>query len=391
MFVKFFHLPLPLPTGKSRNRVEKGDGKFTKTEIKYLKSIFAFLVQNQFKNKLYHIVNHMVNVYLLKLEDDKYYIGKSRDPITRFEQHKTDVGSAWTTKYKPLELMKVFENCDEFDEDKYTKVFMAEFGIDNVRGGSYVQINLDAETIKLLEKELKSATNLCFKCGANDHFIAECNTQSTNANNTPNNTTNNTTNNTPNNTTNNTPNNTTNNTPNNTPNNTISTNTNNTTNNIPNNTNETNTMSNTIPSSLNDDANKQTCDRCERPGHSINECFAKTHVDGHKLKSSLGCYRCGREGHFIKECYAKYHVNGERIRDKFKKERVDKGKRPCLGCGKKGHKLENCKLYDITIECTRCGRDDHWILTCTEDKDINGYELKSHLIGTIGSFIKSWF
>ena len=49
------------------------------------------------------------NIYILELEDGKYYVGKSIDPIQRFEQHASGEGSAWTRKYKPVAVDKVVE------------------------------------------------------------------------------------------------------------------------------------------------------------------------------------------------------------------------------------------------------------------------------------------
>ena len=47
---------------------------------------------------------------------------------------------------------------------------MLKYGINNVRGGSYTQINLPECNIISLEKELCSASNLCFT-GAGGHFF----------------------------------------------------------------------------------------------------------------------------------------------------------------------------------------------------------------------------
>jgi predicted GIY-YIG superfamily endonuclease len=78
------------------------------------------------------------HIYILRLEEGKYYIGKSENPIKRYEAHLAGTGSSWTKKYPPIELINVIENSSAFDEDKYTKEYMATYGIDNVRGGSYV-------------------------------------------------------------------------------------------------------------------------------------------------------------------------------------------------------------------------------------------------------------
>ena len=42
------------------------------------------------------------NIYVLKLQGGRYYVGKSQDVIGRYKQHMDGKGSAWTKKYKPI-------------------------------------------------------------------------------------------------------------------------------------------------------------------------------------------------------------------------------------------------------------------------------------------------
>ncbi len=89
----------------------------------------------------------MVYIYVLKCQQNKYYVGKTNNPNVRLESHGTTEGSAWTKKYKPIKVMELIKNCDDYDEDKYTKMYMDKYGIENVRGGSFVSIKLDDSTI----------------------------------------------------------------------------------------------------------------------------------------------------------------------------------------------------------------------------------------------------
>ena len=84
----------------------------------------------------------MVYIYILKLQSNKYYIGKTNNPNFRLEEHESGKGSAWTKKYKPIKLMELIKNCDSYDEDKHTLRYMELMGIDNVRGGSFCQLKL---------------------------------------------------------------------------------------------------------------------------------------------------------------------------------------------------------------------------------------------------------
>jgi predicted GIY-YIG superfamily endonuclease len=66
------------------------------------------------------------NIYILKLQGGRYYIGKSDNVSKRYEQHLNGSGSSWTKKYKPISVDKIIPNASPFDEDKYTKEYMSK-------------------------------------------------------------------------------------------------------------------------------------------------------------------------------------------------------------------------------------------------------------------------
>ena len=114
-------------------------------------------------------------IYILKLNDNKYYIGKTNRTVNnRYQEHLDGTGSYWTKKYKPLSIIKQIENSSPYDEDRYVKEYMAIYGIDNVRGGSYNQEELTCKTIRFLRNELRTSNNECYKCGSASHFVSEC-------------------------------------------------------------------------------------------------------------------------------------------------------------------------------------------------------------------------
>ena len=116
----------------------------------------------------------MVFIYILQLENNKYYIGKTNNPDFRLNNHFNSNGSSWTKKYKPLKVLKIIPDCSDFDEDRYTKEYMSKKGINNVRGGTYCKIKLDNDEIELLKKEINGATDCCYICGSNQHFAINC-------------------------------------------------------------------------------------------------------------------------------------------------------------------------------------------------------------------------
>lgn len=300
----------------------------------------------------------MVNIYILQLEDNKYYIGKTNQPEIRLESHFNSNGSAWTIKYKPIKVIGLIPDCDDFDEDKYTLKYMGKHGIDNVRGGSFCEFNLSEENITTIKRMINGVSDNCYMCGSKDHFIKDCRMNTYNQHNINDNMCNekcdcissfmkphrrkkclinniiqplnkdiiqe--------------------------PNKIISS-TENKDNIQPQNIIINIIQSNNSPERLYTPVlhGNKLCNKCGRNGHSSNDCFANKHINGKtipdikvfhcckcnkefdtqkgvschenlyckkksiKKESKDKCYKCGREGHYSSDCYATKHVNGKYI------------------------------------------------------------------------------
>lgn len=116
----------------------------------------------------------MVYIYILKLIDDKYYVGKTSNPKFRVKTHFDKNASMWTTKYSPIRLFELIPDCDEYDEDKYTIKYMNLYGINNVRGGSFCKLVLDQSDIHTINRMLIGSSNRCYNCHKAGHFIKDC-------------------------------------------------------------------------------------------------------------------------------------------------------------------------------------------------------------------------
>lgn len=82
-------------------------------------------------------------LYILKCEEDKYYIGvTSKTPELRMQEHIKGIRPAkWTMKYKPIKLvdrkdlgMMTYENAEKY-ENKVIRAYVKKCGINNARGG----------------------------------------------------------------------------------------------------------------------------------------------------------------------------------------------------------------------------------------------------------------
>jgi len=80
-------------------------------------------------------------LYVLRLEGDNYYIGMSYNLNFRWSQHWGGSGAKWTKLHKPLEVIKViYPATEEGIENKITLEYIALYGAERVKGGSYCKV-----------------------------------------------------------------------------------------------------------------------------------------------------------------------------------------------------------------------------------------------------------
>lgn len=94
-------------------------------------------------------MNKNWKLYVLKLEDEKWYVGITTQPVEkRFLQHKRGFAAArWTKMHPPLSIYDTEDLgvCDIERAQKYegrvTRKYMEEYGDDNVRGGDLTDVD----------------------------------------------------------------------------------------------------------------------------------------------------------------------------------------------------------------------------------------------------------
>ena len=88
----------------------------------------------------YIFLNNQSGVYVLELQNDKYYIGSSCNIYRRLIQHWSGCGSKWTTLFKPKSLISWIGVQDEdllHMENTITTEYVKKYSHMNVRGGSF--------------------------------------------------------------------------------------------------------------------------------------------------------------------------------------------------------------------------------------------------------------
>jgi len=116
----------------------------------------------------------MVTIYVLELEDCKYYVGQSAEPRKRIRQHFKGKGCEWTRRYNPVRKLLTKKKAYISEEDTIARQFMFVFGMENVRGGKYVKIDLADCEKKDIRSSFVSEYGLCFICLKTGHFGRRC-------------------------------------------------------------------------------------------------------------------------------------------------------------------------------------------------------------------------
>ena len=125
----------------------------------------------------------MEYIYCLRLENNRYYIGKTSAPDSYYDCHLRGEGAKWTQVNKPVGVDFIAEFTSFATTTDITRQYMKKYGVDNVRGSGYSQVVFTQSKISNIESKINNLEKKCCLCNtlANhftpDHFNADHSTR----------------------------------------------------------------------------------------------------------------------------------------------------------------------------------------------------------------------
>ena len=93
-----------------------------------------------------------VSIFLLELEHGKFYAGSHSDPEKVMEECREGLGPIWTQIHRPVRMREVIRMAPLRDVDTRVRQWMLQYGVDNVRGGSWADVRLSDKDRQTLSR-----------------------------------------------------------------------------------------------------------------------------------------------------------------------------------------------------------------------------------------------
>ena len=103
---------------------------------------------NQFRTIIELSQNHFYyndnnSVYVLSLNDNKYYVGLSSQLNIRISNHLINPSTKWVKNFPVMNIKCIIKNSNRLLENDLTLYLMNIYGWDNVRGGAWTKVIMD--------------------------------------------------------------------------------------------------------------------------------------------------------------------------------------------------------------------------------------------------------
>lgn len=99
----------------------------------------------------------MKYIYLLKLQNNKYFVGNTNCLKTSYDKYfiKKKYDIEWLKVNKPIKMEKMYHIGNI---NKYTLKYMSKYSIQDVRGGKYSDLIIEKKELEQLKKKLNPIT-----------------------------------------------------------------------------------------------------------------------------------------------------------------------------------------------------------------------------------------
>ena len=100
------------------------------------------------------------NLYIIELIDNRFFIHHQQN-LDDYDSNKIIDNCIrlfkFVNKYKPIKILDIIINIELLQVDRYVLQYMDKFGVDFVRGGSYIEEILPGFMTKSLNVQLNTA------------------------------------------------------------------------------------------------------------------------------------------------------------------------------------------------------------------------------------------
>jgi hypothetical protein len=111
--------------------------------------------ENSYYNQYF---NSKFTLYVIRLQCDKYFIHTSLHELQDDVFLECRLLYDFAKQYLPVSILEKRDNIALYDIDKTVKNYMLLYGVHNVRGGSYSDMELSDNIKNILEEEIKTMT-----------------------------------------------------------------------------------------------------------------------------------------------------------------------------------------------------------------------------------------
>lgn len=115
-------------------------------------------------------------IYIIECSNQKYLVGSIKKDNKEFILESCiSYAPRWTSVYPPLRVLETLIGTNEMDEDRYTKIYMKNYGISNVRGGKYRELVLSKKDLEIIQKDLDGISqdkefSLCYATSPTESY-----------------------------------------------------------------------------------------------------------------------------------------------------------------------------------------------------------------------------